>query len=184
LYSEEELIKGCISEKRECQKLLYQKFAGKMLAVCFRYCKNRDEAEDILQEGFIKVFKNIGKFQNLGSFEGWIRRIMVNTALEEIRRKKNQLLTDDIDTIYVQPESDIRTEENINAKELVKLIQALPAGYQVVFNLSVIEGYTHKEIAGMLGINEGTSKSQLAKARTYLQRLINKNEQIKETEKS
>lgn len=155
-----------------------------MMAVCFRYCKNRQEAEDVLQEGFIKVFKNIGKFQNLGSFEGWIRRIMVNTALEELRRRKNQLLTDDIDEIYVQPESNFKTEDKINEKDLVKLIQALPAGYQLVFNLNVIEGYTHKEIAEMLGINEGTSKSQLAKARAYIQRLMSKNETLKETEKS
>lgn len=154
------------------------------MAVCFRYCKNRQEAEDVLQEGFIKVFKNIGKFQNLGSFEGWIRRIMVNTALEELRRRKNQLLTDDIDEIYVQPESNFKTEDKINEKDLVKLIQALPAGYQLVFNLNVIEGYTHKEIAEMLGINEGTSKSQLAKARAYIQRLMSKNETLKETEKS
>ncbi|MFL5752303.1 MAG: RNA polymerase sigma factor [Bacteroidia bacterium] len=184
MYSEEELIKGCISEKRECQKLLYQKFAGKMMAVCFRYCKNRQEAEDVLQEGFIKVFRSISKFQGSGSFEGWVRRIMVNTALEELRRRKNQLLTDDIDEIYVQPESDLRTEEKINAKELIRLIQELPAGYQLVFNLNVIEGYTHKEIGEMLGINEGTSKSQLAKARAYIQRLMSKNETIKETEKS
>jgi RNA polymerase sigma factor (sigma-70 family) len=184
LYSEEELIKGCISEKRECQKLLYQKFAGKMMAVCFRYCKNRQEAEDVLQEGFIKVFRNINKFQNLGSFEGWIRRIMVNTALEELRRRKNQLITDDIDEIYIQPESDFKTEEKINTKDLVKIIQSLPAGYQLVFNLNVIEGYTHREIGEMLGINEGTSKSQLAKARAYIQRLMNKNETINETERA
>ncbi|HWY33146.1 MAG TPA: RNA polymerase sigma factor, partial [Nitrosopumilaceae archaeon] len=150
-----------------------------MLAVCLRYCKNREEAEDILQEGFIKVFKNITKFQYQGSFEGWIRRIMVNTALEELRKKRNRMITDDIDEMYSQPKSDMSIEGSINAKDLIGLIQTLPAGYQLVFNLYVIEGYSHKEIAEMLDINEGTSKSQLSKAKGYIQRLIGKSELIK-----
>jgi RNA polymerase sigma factor (sigma-70 family) len=179
LYSEQELINGCISNKREYQKLLYQKFSGKMLSICFRYCKNRQESEDILQDGFVKVFKNIDKFQGAGSFEGWIKRIIVNTALEELRKKKRKLIVDDIEEMKFQPESLEKTDSALNAKEIIKLIQALPEGYQLIFNLYVIEGYSHKEIAEMLNINEGTSRSQLSKARTYLQKMVGKNEGLK-----
>jgi RNA polymerase sigma factor (sigma-70 family) len=182
LYSEQELIAGCVSNKREFQKLLYQKFAGKMLSLCFRYFKNKQEAEDVLQDGFVKVFKNIDKFQGTGSFEGWIKRIMVNTALEELRKKKREFFTQDIDDLYIQPESVDKTDSGINTKDLINYIQALPDGYKLVFNLFVIEGYSHGEISQMLNVSEGTSKSQLSKARVYLQKMMSKNEKVKETE--
>jgi RNA polymerase sigma-70 factor (ECF subfamily) len=182
LYSEQELITGCVSNKREFQKLLYQKFAGKMLSLCFRYFKSREEAEDVLQDGFVKVFKNIDKFQGTGSFEGWIKRIMVNTALEELRKKKREFITQDIDDLYTQPESVDRTDSAINTKDLINYIQRLPDGYKLVFNLFVIEGYSHGEIGQMLNIGEGTSKSQLSKARAYLQKMMNENERTQENE--
>ena len=182
MYSEQELINGCVSNKREFQKLLYQKFAGKMLSLCFRYFKNREEAEDVLQDGFVKIFKNINKFQGTGSFEGWIKRIMVNTALEELRKKKRGFITQDIDDMYIQPESVDKTDSPINTKDLINYIQRLPDGYKLVFNLFVIEGYSHAEISQMLNINEGTSKSQLSKARVYLQKMMSQNERIQKPE--
>ncbi|MGZ4076154.1 MAG: RNA polymerase sigma factor [Bacteroidia bacterium] len=182
MYSEQELINGCVSNKREFQKLLYQKFAGKMLSLCFRYFKNREEAEDVLQDGFIKIFKNIDKYQGTGSFEGWIKRIMVNTALEELRKKKKEFITQDIDELYIQPESVDKTDDSVNTKDLIRYIQALPEGYKLVFNLFVIEGYSHGEIGQMLNINEGTSKSQLSKARAYLQKMMSEQDKIQKTE--
>lgn len=182
MYSEQELIAGCVSNKREFQKLLYQKFAGKMLSLCLRYFKSREEAEDILQDGFVKVFKNIEKYEGTGSFEGWIKRIMVNTALEELRKKKKEFITRDIDELYIQPESLDKTDSSINTKDLINYIQALPDGYKLVFNLFVIEGYSHGEISKMLNINEGTSKSQLSKARGYLQKMMSQNERVQKQE--
>ncbi|MGZ4035971.1 MAG: RNA polymerase sigma factor [Bacteroidia bacterium] len=176
------MINGCVSNKREFQKLLYQKFAGKMLSLCFRYFKNREEAEDVLQDGFIKIFKNIDKYQGTGSFEGWIKRIMVNTALEELRKKKKEFITQDIDELYIQPESVDKTDDSVNTKDLIRYIQALPEGYKLVFNLFVIEGYSHGEIGQMLNINEGTSKSQLSKARAYLQKMMSEQDKIQKTE--
>ena len=153
-----------------------------MLSLCFRYFKNREEAEDVLQDGFVKIFKNINKFQGTGSFEGWIKRIMVNTALEELRKKKRGFITQDIDDMYIQPESVDKTDSPINTKDLINYIQRLPDGYKLVFNLFVIEGYSHAEISQMLNINEGTSKSQLSKARVYLQKMMSQNERIQKPE--
>src|SRR3954465_4279614 len=150
---------------------LYQRFAPKMYGVCLRYAGNVEEAEDILQEGFIKVFNKMGSYRGEGSFEGWIRRIFVNTAIEHFRKK-----------IYVQPIGD--TEENtiegkylsvldsLAEKDIIQLVQQLSPGYRTVFNMYVVEGYTHKQIAEMLGISEGTSKSQLSRAKQILQELV------------
>jgi len=179
LYSEQELIDGCVSNKREFQKLLYQRFSGNLLSLCFRYCKSKEEAEDILQEGFLKIFKNIHKYRGTGSFEGWIKRIIINTALEELRKNKREFITEDIDGLRIQPESFDGGDSIINTKDLMKYIQALPDGYKIVFNLFVIEGYSHGEISEMLNISSGTSKSQLSKARIYLQKMMLANERIK-----
>jgi len=171
---ENDIIKGCVAGKREFQKKLYETFAGKMLYVCFRYCKNREEAEDVLQDGFIKVFKYVGTFKFEGSFEGWVRRIMVNTAIEHIRKKKQVHVFDDVENIIESPESELNITGKLNEKELLKMVHLLPDGYRTVFNMYVIEGYSHKEIAETLGIAEGTSKSQLSKSKEFLKTLLHK----------
>jgi RNA polymerase sigma-70 factor (ECF subfamily) len=145
-----------------------------MLFVCFRYCKNREEAEDVVQEGFIKVFKNISSFKFEGSFEGWIRRIMVNTAIEFLRKQKQSKIFDDIEEVYVHPESNYDATSQLSEKELLTMVHSMPMGYRTVFNMYAIEGYSHKEIAEALGISEGTSKSQLAKAKAHLRDLLHK----------
>ncbi len=143
-----------------------------MLYVCLRYTKSKDEAEDVLQEAFIKIFNNLHTFKSEGSLEGWIRRICVNCSLEFLRNKKRMLAFEDIEDSqdYINESNSILG--NINTKDLHNLIMKLPDGYRLVFNLFVIEGYGHKEIAGMLGITEGTSKSQLSKARMHLQKAV------------
>lgn len=147
-----------------------------MFALCLRYCRNRDEAQDVLQDGFVTVFRNIDKFRRDGSLEGWVRRIMVNTALMHIRSKKKELDFSDVDDLSgrYHPESHFDTASAVNAKELEKMLGLLPEGYRLVFNLFAVEGYSHKEISEMLGISEGTSKSQLSKSRVFLQELLRK----------
>ena len=171
---EEQIVRGCIAGKREFQKKLYETYAGKMLFVCMRYTKNREEAEDVLQDGFIKVFKGINSFKFLGSFEGWVRRIMVHTSIEHLRRKKQTTIFDDVEDVMHHPESETDATGKMSEKELLKMIQHLPDGYRTVFNMYVIEGYSHKEIADMLEISEGTSKSQLSKAKNHLKNLLHK----------
>ena len=167
IISDTDLIQGCINGDRRMQKALYDKYSGKMYAVCLRYMGNADDAQDILQEGFVKVYKNLERFRGEGSFEGWVRRIFVNTAIEQIRRRKTDLsLTEKEESIELKSVSAI---ENINEKDLMRIIRDLSPGYRAVFNLYVVEGYSHKEIGDMLGISEGTSKSQLARARMILQ---------------
>jgi RNA polymerase sigma factor (sigma-70 family) len=172
IINDSDLIEGCLRGDRKMQYELYRKYAPKMYAVCLRYAGNAEEAEDILQEGFIKVFSKIGSFRREGSFEGWIRRIFVNTAIEQFRKK-----------IHLQPvteyeESTIEGKyssvlDNLAEKDIIQLIQQLSPGYRTVFNMYVIEGYTHKQIAEALGISEGTSKSQLSRAKQILQELVN-----------
>jgi len=174
LSIEEQIVRGCVDGKREFQKKLYEAYAGKMLFVCLRYTKNREEAEDVLQDGFIKVFKNIHTFRFQGSFEGWVRRIMVHTSIEHIRRKKQTTMFDDVEDIVHHPESETDVTGKMGEKELLKMIHYLPDGYRTVFNMYVIEGYSHKEIGTMLQISEGTSKSQLSKAKNHLKNLLHK----------
>ncbi len=169
--TEQELIEGCIREDQHCQREVFQRYAGKMLAVCIRYTRHQMEAEDIVQEAFIKVFDNIGNFQFRGSFEGWIRRIVVNTALKNFNKKSyqnEQIGLEDRPEHAVDPAA----YETLSAEEIVGAINQLPDGYRIVFNLYAIEGYSHKEIADLLGIQESTSRSQLVKARKMLQGLV------------
>lgn len=164
---ETDLIKGCIEGDRRMQKELYDRFSPKMYAVCLRYMGNADDAQDILQEGFIKIYKNLERFRGDGSFEGWVRRIFVNTAIEQIRKKKMDVsLTEKEETIEYKSVSAV---DNINEKDLLKIVSGLSPGYRSVFNMYVVEGFSHKEIGELLGISEGTSKSQLARARMILQ---------------
>ncbi|MDP4261855.1 MAG: RNA polymerase sigma factor [Bacteroidota bacterium] len=168
---ESDLINGCIEGNRRMQEELYRRFSPRMYAVCLRYAGSSEEAEDILQEGFIKIFKKLGSFRGDGSFEGWIRRIFVNTAIEHFRRKR-----------YLQPVTE--KEENtiegkylsvldeLAEKDILELVRQLSPGYRTVFNMYVVEGYTHKEIGDILGISEGTSKSQLSRAKVILQEMV------------
>jgi RNA polymerase sigma-70 factor (ECF subfamily) len=173
MNSESDLIEGCIRGDRKMQHELYERFAPKMYGVCLRYAANAEEAEDILQEGFIKVFRKIGSYRGEGSFEGWIRRIFVNTAIEQFRKKTY------LQPITEQEESTIEGKyisvlDNLGEKDIIKLIQQLSPGYRTVFNMYVIEGFTHKQIAEALNISEGTSKSQLSRAKLILQDLVKK----------
>lgn len=169
--SEQQLIEGCLKEDRRFQKELYERYASSLYAVCFRYCKNREEAQDVLHEGFIKAIKNLHKFEGKGSFEGWLRKIMVNTSLELFRKNKHLSVVEDIENAD-EHSIESKALENMSANELLQLVNALPAGFKVVFNLYAIEGFSHKEIADQLGISVGTSKSQLSRARVSLQNMI------------
>jgi RNA polymerase sigma-70 factor (ECF subfamily) len=171
--NEVKLIQGCINEENSAQKHLYELYSPKMYFVCLRYARHASEAQDMLQDGFIKVFDNISSFKSNGSFEGWIRRIMVNTALNYCRKKsykQEQIGIED----YQDKVVDSKAISNMGEKELLALVQQLPDGYRMVFNLSVIEGYSHKEIAEMLNITESTSRSQLAKSRKWMQNELEK----------
>lgn len=169
--TEKDWIEGCKKNDRAAQKQVYERFSSRMLGVCLRYLGNRPDAEEILLNGFLKVFEKIGQYKNEGSFEGWIRRIMVNECLNHLRKQKflyveysSQQVTENNDLTY--------NESRFEVEDLLQLIDKLPQGYKTVFNLYAIEGYSHLEIAEMLGINENTSKSQLSRARAWLQREI------------
>jgi RNA polymerase sigma factor (sigma-70 family) len=170
---ETDLIKGCIEGNRRMQEALYSRFSPRMYAVCLRYAGNAEEAEDILQEGFIKIFKKLDTFRSEGSFEGWIRRIFVNTAIEHFRRKRYLQTVSEKEENTIEGK-DISVLDKLAAKDILALIKELSPGYRTVFNMYVVEGYTHKEIADMLNISEGTSKSQLSRAKVILQGLVKK----------
>ena len=166
------LIQGCIAGERAFQTKLYNLFAPKMLGVCLRYAKNREEAEEILHEGFLKMFTHISKFKGTGSFEGWVRKIMINCVLARHRNKSHLRPIIGLDTLGYDPQSETDIASDLDAKELLSLIQSLPAAYRLVFNLFVFEGYKHREIAETLGISEGTSKSNLSDARRFLRKAL------------
>ena len=169
--TEQELIHGCIQMDERCQRTLFETYAGKMLTVCLRYARDRMEAEDWLQDAFVKVFRNISQFKSEGSFEGWIRRIVINTSLKHLQKKRIRF--DEVDADRGNYQSvEPYVYSHLSETELMKLINELPEGYKLVFNLHVIEGYSHDEIAAMLGIQDSTSRSQLVKARRYLQQAI------------
>lgn len=178
MLPEDKLIEQCKKGKQQAQEELYDRFSAAMLATCIRYTGNRTEAEDLLQEGFIKVFRNIYEFKlrNEGSLAAWIKRIMINTAISFLREKKRFSFIENIESYPGFETGDPFYEEfEVNtpsSNELMNMISELPDGYRLVFNLYVLENYGHKEIAKTLGITEGTSKSQLAKARMFLQKRI------------
>ena len=171
--TEDELIKGCIRDEASCQKAVFDRYASRMLGVCHRYARNHADAEDILQDSFIKVFSKIKQFKSEGSFEGWIRKIVVNTAIKKysLARYDKEIPGYEI-TDNIQPTTDAVAYGYLTEKDLLALINNLPDGYRLIFNLYVIEGYQHDEIAEMLGIQPGTSRSQLVKARLMLQKQI------------
>ena len=166
-----DLIKGCIAGDPRSQELLYERFAPKMYAVCLRYAGNNDDAQDLLQEGFIKVFRNLEKFRNEGSFEGWLRRVFVNTSIEHYRRKVHLNSISEKEEVGIE-DASVSVLDQLAERDIVQLVQELSPGYRAVFNLYVIEGYSHKEIGEILGISEGTSKSQLARAKSILQKKV------------
>jgi len=176
MTSNDQIIEGCKNGKRHAFNMLYKKYAPLLLGVCLRYSSSKPEAEDVLQEGFIKVFKNIGSYEGRGSFEGWLKRIMVNTAINHYKSLKKHLhheeidndkgISDETDEGYVDAYSDFSPEQ------LMRMINSLPDGYRMVFNLYVFEGMSHKEIAEILDFQVSTSKSQLSKARRLLRTRI------------
>jgi RNA polymerase sigma factor (sigma-70 family) len=168
-----EILRGCLEGNRRDQELLYRRYAAKLYAVCLQYSNNDEEARDILQEGFIKIFENLVSYKHEGSFEGWMRKITVNTALEKFRNKHNLYKVEDIDSIHeTESEPENNDYSGLEANDLMNLIRELPPKYRMVFNLYAIEGYSHKEIASMINISEGTSKSNLSRARVILQRRV------------
>jgi RNA polymerase sigma factor (sigma-70 family) len=169
-----ELVKGCINKDRLSQHKLYNKYAKSMMTVCYRYSKSLEEAEDTLNEGFMRVFDKISLFSATGSLEGWIRKVIVNVAIEKFRRTHNPdiSMVNVDDAKYAISNSREEIHSHLNAKELLKLVQKLSPVYQMVFNLYVFEDLSHKEISKQLGISEGTSKSNLHDAREWLKKNI------------
>lgn len=170
--TEDAILKGCLSNDAAAQRELYNKYSAKMLAVCYRYGHNREDAEDMLQEGFIKVFLQIHTFENRGAFEGWIRRIVVHTCINIL--KKNKKFNESVDIIHA---TGVQVREEsvpavIQAKQVIECIRLLPIGYRTVLNLYAIEGYSHREIAGMLDIEESTSRSQYTRAKAMLEDIL------------
>ena len=168
------ILSDCIAGNQKAQAKLYQLFAPKRFGVCLRYARDRMEAEDNLQEGFIKVFNNLKSFRNDGSLEGWIRRIMINVSLEKFRKQHLLYPVEDV-SVYDSINFSDDVIAKISADDLMKLIQELPPRYQLVFNLYVIEGMSHQEIAGEMSITQGTSKSNLSRAREILKRKVQEN---------
>ena len=170
-----DIVKRCVKGDRKAQEELYKKFYGKMMGVCYRYSNNSEEAKDALQDGFVKVFGNLKKYNFTGSLEGWIRRIIVNTAIDYYRKHKNVHFVDDEEGFILEnskTESPDSIYSQFGEEVIMEAIQALSPAYKTVFNLNVIEGFQHKEIAKKLGISEGTSKSNLAKAKKKLRQLL------------
>lgn len=171
----EQIIKECVKQKRKAQRELYLRFAPTLFTVCLKYSRNREEAEDNLQDSFLVVFKKIEQFKHKGSFEGWLKRICVNTCLQRYRKHRIfELVSDEIeDNDYVEVE-----EDQVSLQFLLSIIQQLPNRYRLVFSLYVLDGYSHKEIASMLEISEGTSKSNLARARIILKQKVEEQQKI------
>ena len=178
--SDEELVKGCLRQDGVAQRALFDRFAQPMMAVCMRYAGNPMEAQDMLQEGFVKVFEKLGQFRGDGPLGGWVRRIMVNEALIYLRKHQRHRNIAAIDEENDDAPVDASVLDSLGAEMLIKLIAALPAGYRTVFNLYAVEGYSHKEIAEHLGITESTSKTQFHKAKQQLRMQLEKMEERRE----
>lgn len=168
----DELVKRCKAGQRKAQEMLYKLFASKMMGVCLRYAVDRMEAEDILQNGFIRVFQKIADYRGDGSFEGWVRRIMVHSSIEYYRKHHRMMQLVDLEDAGHEPSVNAAAASSLEAKDLLLLIKGLSPGYRMVFNLYAIDGYSHKEIAEMTGITEGASKSQLSRARAILKEQV------------
>ena len=165
---QQKLVKDCLRNNLAAQKQLYELFAEPMLGVCYRYTKSMNDAQEVLQIGFIKVFRNLHQYKQEGELGGWIRRIMVTSAINYLKRKPRYQLDLSFEDTYLHPVEEEAPDLSLNMKDLLNLVRQLPAGYQAIFNLHAIEGYSHVEIGKMLGIKEGTSRSQYARARALL----------------
>ncbi len=174
----QKLVKDCIREIPAAQRQLYDRFAESMLGICYRYTKSMDDAEDVLQDGFVKVFRNLHQYKFEGELGGWIRRIMVTTALNYLKKNARYNYEFSFDNENLHPVADDNPEVKMTGKELAELVRQLPIGYQTIFNLHAVEGFSHVEIGKMLGINEGTSRSQYARARALLITWIKKNDDV------
>lgn len=170
--TEEEIIQGCKNQSRRHQEALYRKYSRKVYSACYRYASSEAEAEDMMQEAFIKIFRNIEKYKPTGSFEAWIKRVSINVAIEIYRRAKRIVYIDSYDHVP-EPSFDPNTLGKMDADQIHSLINQLPEGYRIIFNLYAVEGYTHVDIAEMLGIAEGTSKSQFSRAKAHLVKMLN-----------
>jgi RNA polymerase sigma-70 factor (ECF subfamily) len=166
-WTDLELIEACLKDNPTAQRVLYDKYSSKLYGICLRYSKNEEEAQDILQDSFIKIFTKLNTYQFTGSFEGWLKRIATNTSIEYYRKKMD---TEEVDEVVFNPYLSVDSDKSLEVEELLKMIQELPEGYRMIFNMYAIDGFTHSEIAKKLGISEGTSKSQLSRARAHLQK--------------
>jgi RNA polymerase sigma factor (sigma-70 family) len=169
------LITGCLTRERSCQKRIYEIYSPSMMSLCLRYSKNREEAEEVLQDGFLQMYKCISQFKNVGSFEGWLRRIMINCALQKYRGKVHRFNPIPLSEAQFFLTTQIDFMDRLSEKELIRLIQTLPPVYRMVFNLYVFEGMKHREIASLLNITDGTSKSNLSDARNILKKRLTSN---------
>lgn len=170
--SDEELLAGCLNKDGDSQKALFAKYGERMMGLCLRYAGSREEAQDYLQEGFIKVFEKLGQYNGSGALGGWISTVMVNTALIQLRKKKREGYSEDIGEMYNLSTSDHDILDKMSADELMQVVTSMPPGYRAVFNLFAIEGFSHKEIADKMEISESTSKTQFHKAKAYLKKRI------------
>jgi RNA polymerase sigma factor (sigma-70 family) len=174
-FSESQMIQDSINGCPKMQQTLYSRFSAKMYQVCLRYTDNNaDDAKDVLQDGFVKVFKNLHKFRNDGSFEGWIRTIITRTALSQIREKNKKITSYNSDLLHAVKDIETGIADRLAEKDIISIVKKLPPGYRKIFMLYVIEGYNHREIAVMLNCSEGTSKSQLYRSKTRLQEILKK----------
>lgn len=172
MMTEADLIKACAKKNPRAQRKLYEKYSGKLMTVCLRYCSSTEEAEDAFQEGFVKIFGKLADYKFEGSFEGWMRRVMVNNILDMMRKNKKHLYQLDVtEQVSIESNSNSALDE-MSATELMEIVKSMPEGYRTVFNLFAIEGYSHKEIAEMIGFTESTSKSQFLRARSYLKKRL------------
>ena len=170
--TEDELIKACLQNNQRAQKVLFDTHSPRLMGVCLRYAKDRDEAQDMLQDGFIKIFQKLDAYSGEGAFGGWLHRLMVNTCLDQIRKNSKFAYSIEIEKAEFELNDSEDAISKMRTQELLQLIQQLPEGYRMVFNMFAIEGYGHKEIAEILGIAESTSKSQYRKAKIWLQKAI------------
>ncbi|MFN7116484.1 MAG: RNA polymerase sigma factor [Saprospiraceae bacterium] len=168
------ILEACKKGNTAAQRQLYERFKDKMFVLCLRYANSREDAEDLLQEGFVTVFRDLHQYKGVGNLEGWVRKVILNVALQHIRRQKNLFQTVELKNYDVEDETDELLFEEHTAKNLIRLMQQLPAGFRTVLNLYVLEGYSHQQIAKELNISVGTSKSQLNRAKKLMKNMIEK----------
>jgi len=166
-------LHACLQGDRLAQKQLFERFKGRMFALCLRYAGSREDAEDILQEGFVKVFRDLSQYSGAGNFEGWMRKVFVNTALQHLQRQRRMLVVSELDGQDFPDDSEsFLFSDEPPARNMIRILQQLPTGFRTIFNLHVLEGYSHPEIAEILGISVGTSKSQLLRAKAHFRKLL------------